>query len=137
MSAFTSVVPQLRHVLTHGRWFTPSVVVLFVGLEMFGRRAASDVHDTVGAVVLLLILAGIAMRHRVNPIPWVKRLGALLWRVAKISDRLKVDVGPDLRGTPRIPRRLPWVVYVVVLFLLAWAVAAAAVWRYCPEGWRP
>src|SRR5438477_5075520 len=100
MSALTSVVPQLRHVLTHGRWFTPSIVVLFVGLEMFGRRALSDVHDTVGAVVLLLILAGIAVRHRVNPISWVKRLGGALWWVAKFADRLKVDIGPDLRGTP-------------------------------------
>jgi len=104
---------------------------------MFGRRAASDVHDTVGAVVLLLILAGIAIRHRVNPIPWVKRLGGLLWRIAKISDRFKVDIGPDLRGTPRIPRRLPRVVYLVVFFLLCWAAGAAAVWYYCPEGWRP
>ncbi|HKB02584.1 MAG TPA: hypothetical protein VKD90_10215 [Gemmataceae bacterium] len=137
MSAFTAVVPQVRHVLTHGRWFTPSVVVLFLGLEMFGRRAASDVHDTVGAVVLLLILAGIAVRHRANPIPWVRRLGRLVWGLARAGDRFKVDIGPDLRGTPPLPRRLPTVVYICGLGLAAWAAAAAAAWYYSPEGWRP
>jgi hypothetical protein len=136
MSAFTTVVPQLRHVLTHGRWFTPLVIVLFVGLEMFGRRAISDVHDTVGAVVLLLILAGIAVRHRVNPISWVKRLGGALWWLAKFADRLKVDIGPDLRGTPALPRRLPLVVHIIGLFLAVWAAGAAVIWYYCPEGWR-
>ena len=74
---------------------------------MFGRQAMSDVHDTVGAVVLLLILAGIAVRHRANPIAWVKRLGGLVWGLARAGDRFKVDIGPDLRGTPLIPRRLP------------------------------
>lgn len=137
MSAFTNVVPQLRHVLIHGRWFTPSIVVLFVGLEMFGRRTLSDVHDTVGAVVLLLILAGIAVRHRVNPISWVRRLGGALWWVAKFADRLKVDVGPDLRGTPPLRRRLPIAVHIAGLLLAGWAVGAAAIWYYCPEGWRP
>jgi hypothetical protein len=137
MSAFTTVLPQVRQVLTHGRWFTPSVIILFLGLEMFGRQATSDVHDTVGAVVLLLILAGIAIRHRVNPIPWVKRLGGMVWNVARIADRFKVDLGPDLRGTPPIPRRLPAAFYGVGLFLATWAAGAAAVWYYCPEGWRP
>jgi hypothetical protein len=111
--------------------------VLFVGLEMFGRRAVSDVHDTVGAVVLLLILAGIAVRHRVNPISWVKRLGGALWWVAKFADRLKVDVGPDLRGTPALSRRLPAVFYIAGLILSAWVALAAVIWCFCPEGWRP
>jgi hypothetical protein len=137
MSAFTAVVPQVRHVLTHGRWFTPSVVVLFLGLEMFGRRAASDVHDTVGAVVLLLILVGIAVRHRANPIPWVRQLGRMVWGVARAGDRLKVDLGPDLRGTPPLPRRMPTAVYLFGLSLAAWAGAAAAVWYFSPAGWRP
>jgi len=137
MSTFTAVLPQVRHVLTHGRWFTPSVIVLFFGLEMFGRQAMSDVHDTVGAVVLLLILAGIAVRHRVNPIGWVKRLGGLVWGVARAGDRLKVDVGPDLRGSPPIPRRLPAAVYLVGFGLAAWAVLAGAVWYFSPGGWRP
>src|SRR6476660_4542060 len=104
MNTFATVLPQVRHVLTHGRWFTPSVVVLFLGLEMFGRRAASDVHDTVGGVVLLLILVGIAVRHRANPIPCVRQLGRMVWGVARAGDRLKVDLGPDLRGTPPLPR---------------------------------
>jgi hypothetical protein len=113
------------------------MVVLFVGLEMFGRRAASDLHDTVGAVVLLLILTGIAVRHRANPIPWVKRMGGWVWALARAADRYKVDLGPDLRGTPHIPRRLPTAVYLGGLALAAWAAAAAAVWFFSPTGWRP
>jgi len=137
MSAFTSVIPQVRHVLTHGRWFTPSIFVLFFGLEMFGRRATSDVHDTVGAIVLLMIVAGISIRHRVNQISWVKSLGALVWRIARVGDRFKVDIGPDLRGTPPLPRRLPAAFYGVVFLLGLWTGLATLVWYYSPEGWRP
>jgi len=137
MSALTSVLPQVRHVLTHGRWFTPSVIVLFVGLEMFGRQATSDVHDTVGAVVLLLIFAGIAVRHRANPIRWVKRLGGLVWGIARAGDRFKVDVGPDLRGTPPLPRRLPTAFYLIGIILLTWAVLAGVIWYFSSGGWRP
>ena len=136
MNVFATVVPQLRSLLTHGRWFTPSVVVLFLGLEMFGRRATSDIHDTVGAAVLLLILVGIAFRHRANPIPWVKRLGAMTWVLARAGDRFKVDLGPDLRGTPFIPRRMPAAVVGAGLFLTLWVGVAAVVWWYSPQGWR-
>lgn len=104
---------------------------------MFGRQATSDVHDTVGSVVLLLILAGIAVRHRVNPIRWVNGLGKLSWRVTKLADRFKVDVGPDLRGTPALPRRLPAAFHAIGFGLTVWAGLAAVVWYYCPEGWRP
>src|SRR5262245_43786645 len=137
MSAFTSVLPQVRHVLTHGRWFTPSVIVLFFGLEMFGRQAMSDVHDTVGALVLLLILAGIAIRHRANPIGWVKRLGGLVWGIARAGDRLKVDVVPDLLVTPPILRLRPFAVYLAGLVLAMWAILAGVVWYFSPGGWRP
>src|SRR3954469_17636529 len=107
MNLFHTTFPQLRHVLTHGRWFTPSVVILFFGLEMFGRRATSDVHDTVGAAVLLLILVGLALRPGAHPLLWVKGFGPIPWFVARAGDRFKVDVGPDLGGLPPIPRRLP------------------------------
>src|SRR5436305_625267 len=137
MNLFHTTFPQLRHVLAHGRWFAPSVVVVFFGLEMFGRRATSDVHDTVGAAVLLLILVGIAFRHRANPIGWVKRLGAMTWFLARAGDRFKVDLGPDLRGTPPIPRRLPGAIYAAGFVLAVWAALAAVVWCYSPQGWRP
>jgi len=137
MKLLSAVLPQFRHVLTHGRWFTPSVLVLFLGLEMFGRKATSDIHDTVGAAVLLMILAAIGLRHRANPIPWVKRLGGFLRVLSRVGDRFKVDIGPDLRGTPHIRRRLPAILYVLALFLAVWGAAAALVWYYSPHGWRP
>lgn len=137
MKLTTAVLPHFHYVLTQGRWFTPSVIVLFLGLEMFGRQATSDVHDTVGALVFLLILAGIAIRHRVNPISWVKAIGATTWHIARFADRFKVDMGPDLRGTPPFPRRLPKAVHVVGTILLAWVVLAAVIGGYFPHGWRP
>jgi len=137
MKLFTAVVPQIRHVLTHGKFFTPSVVVLFAGLEMFGRQATSDVHDTVGAVVLMMILGGITVRHRVNPIRWVKKLGAMTWYIARFGDRFKLELGPDLKGAPKLPRQLPLAYYLLVLALAAWAAGAAGVWWLAPLGWRP
>ncbi|HJZ94852.1 MAG TPA: hypothetical protein VKE40_28555, partial [Gemmataceae bacterium] len=137
MKVLSAFLPQVRRVLTHGRWFTPSVVVAFVLLEMFGRKALTDVHDTVFAVVLLLIIAGIGFRHRVNPIPWVDRLGGLVARLARLGSRFKVDLGPDLRGSPHIPRRLPDAVYALAVFFAAWSAMAATIWYYSPQGWRP
>ncbi len=131
------VLPQFHQVLTQGRWFTPSVIVLFLGLEMFGRQATTDVHDMVGVIVLLLILAGIAVRHRANPIPWVKKLGAGVWAVARLGDRLKVDIGPDLRGTPFIRRGLPLAVHLVFALLTVWVVVAALIGYASADGWRP
>src|SRR5262249_47691334 len=136
MKVLSAFLPQVRRVLTHGRWFTPSVVVAFVLLEMFGRKALTDVHDTVFAVVLLLIIAGIGFRHRVNPIPWVDRLGGLVARLARLGSRFKVDLGPDLRGSPHIPRRLPDAVYALAVFFAAWSAMAATIWYYSPQGWR-
>lgn len=136
MKLFSSVFPQIQHVLVHGRWFTPSVVVLFLGLEMFGRQATSDVHDTVGALVLMVILAGITIRHRVNPIGWVKRLGAMTWVVARLADRLKIEFGPDLRGHPTLPVRVPLLHHLILLTLVAIAAIGALVWWNFPLGWR-
>ena len=136
MKLFSAVIPQVRHVLVYGRWFTPSVVVLFVGLEMFGRKATSDVHDTVGALVLMAILAGITIRHRANPIGWVKQLGALTWVIARLGDRFRIELGPDLKGTPKLPGRVPPVYHLVLLALSAWALLAGLVWWFFPGGWR-
>ena len=76
MSAFTTVLPQVRHVLTHGRWFTPSVVVLFLGLEMFGRRA------TVGRSRHRRRRRPVAdhRRHRDSPSRQSDSVGEAIWR---------------------------------------------------------
>ena len=137
MKLFTSFIPQVQHVLVHGRWFSPSVVVLFAGLEMYGRQATSDVHDTVGAIILMMILGGITVRHRSNPIRWVKGLGAMTWFVARFGDRFKLELGPDLKGSPTLPRRLPFAFYLVVTALVCWVATAAGVWWLVPGGWRP
>ena len=133
MKLFTSFIPQVQHVLVHGRWFSPSVVVLFAGLEMYGRQATSDVHDTVGAIILMMILGGITVRHRSNPIRWVKGLGAMTWFVARFGDRFKLELGPDLKGSPTLPRRLPFAFYLVVTALVCWVATAAGVWWLLPD----
>jgi hypothetical protein len=136
MKLLTGLLPQFRDVLAHGRWFTPSVVVLCGGLELFGRTTNSDIHDTVGSVVFLMILAGIAIRHRANPIGWVKWLGARTWFLARFGDRFKVDFGPDLRCTPPIPRGYPSAFYYLVAIFLVWGGLASLTWWALPQGWR-
>lgn len=137
MKLFTSVIPQIQHVLIYGRWFTPSIIVLFAGLEMYGRKASSDVHDTVGALVFMMILAVISIRHRANPIGWVKRLGAIMWHISKFAERYRIEFGPDLKCNPPLPNRLPFIYYGIVLALIAWISVVSLIWGYSPFGWRP
>jgi hypothetical protein len=137
MKLLSSVGLQARHVLTHGRWFTPAIMVVCLGLEIFGRRNTSDVHDAGGAIILLLLISGIAVRHRANPIPWVKTLGRFFWSIGHYADLYKLEIGPDLRGTPPIRRQLPVPYYYLVAFLTLWSGLAATIWYFWPDGWRP
>ncbi|MEZ6140040.1 MAG: hypothetical protein R3B84_05665 [Zavarzinella sp.] len=113
------------------------MIVLLIGLEMYGRQATTDIHDTIGAIVLLLIMATIALRHRNNPTSWVKRLGWLVWRLAKLTDFVKLSFGPDLRGSPQIPRKMPLGYHLLLASLAAWCILGTLAWYYFPSGWRP
>ncbi len=136
MKLLTQVLPQVRQFLHQSGWFTPITLGALLALELFGRQWQSDVYDLAGAGILGLIVGTIGVRHRMAKLGWVSYLGKVMWSIARFGDRFKLDFGPDLRGTPPIPRRLPWSVKFGVLGLLAWCGGAVAVWSIAPQGWR-
>lgn len=136
MELLSQIGTHLRHILLHGRWFTTSVVILFAGLEMFGRQAGNDLHDAIGGAVFVGILACIGIRHRHHPIGWVKKLGYAVWYCSTLGERLKFDIGPDLRGEPYLRKGIPLVTYALVALFVGWIALAQLTWWAWPEGFR-
>ena len=112
------------------------VAIALFALEFFGRQSANDFYDTLGAGTLVLMVALVAIRHRMAPLDWVKYLGRQVWKLARVGDRFKIEFGPDLRGAPPIPRKLPFTVYLIGCLFIVWGVAAVALWHYLPMSWR-
>ncbi len=136
MELLSQLGTHLRQLLLNGRWFTPAVIALLACLELFGRQTTNDLHDVVGGAVLVAILAGIGIRHRHKPIGWVKKLGYAVWYCSTLGERLKFDIGPDLRGEPVIRKGVPLISYALFALLLVWIAVAEAVWSLRPEGFR-
>ncbi len=136
MKLLTSVFPRNGRVLPSGGWFTLAVCAFLIGLEVAGRYATTDVHDALGAFVLVAVGLAVVARHRREPLSWVNRLTALGRRAAGAFAWLRYDHGIDLRGTPPLPRRTPPVVFVFALMVAAWGALAAGLWVAFPTGWR-
>jgi hypothetical protein len=137
MRSFAAALPKVRQFVPSGHGLvTLTFAVLLVGLELIGRLAGSDLHDGLAGLVLAAAVALVAARHRRDPIPWVGWLRDRLTRLAGRLERARYDHGIDLRGTPRLPRKLPPVVWWVLAGLVGWAAAAALAWYAYPGGWR-
>lgn len=136
MKLLTSVLPRGGRLFTEGGWFTLAVCAFVVGLEVFGRYAATDFHDGLAGCALLIAAGTVAARHRRTPLGWVRALAAWGRRVGESFSALKYDHGIDLRGTPPVPRRTPPAVWLLAVMLVAWAGCAAAAWAAFPTGWR-
>lgn len=136
MKLLNSVLPRGGRLLTDGGWFTLGVCGFVVGLEVFGRYAATDFHDGLAGLALLVGTAAVASRHRRAPLGWVTGFGNRLRRVGGALAGLRYDHGIDLRGTPPVPRHTPPAVWLLALVLVAWAGLAAAAWAAFPAGWR-
>ncbi len=137
MRLLAATLPRVRRLVPSGHGLvTLTFVGLLIGLELLGRQAGSDVHDALAALALASAVALVAARHRRHPLPWVNWLGGRLGRLAERLDRVRYDHGIDLRGSPRLPRRLPPVVWWAVAALAAWAALAATAWLLFPGGWR-
>jgi hypothetical protein len=136
MKLLTQTLPQVRQIVRQGGWFSPALIASTFALEFFGRKSANDFYDTLGAGSLVLLIAIVAIRHRAEPLGWVKYLGRQVWRVSRFADHFKIDFGPDLRGTPPIPRKLPLSVHLTIGLLFVWSAAALSLWYYLPTGWR-
>lgn len=107
-----------------------------MALEFFGRQSANDFYDVLGASALIVLVAAVVIRHRMSSLRWVERLSRQAGKLSKFADRFKLDFGPDLRGTPPIPRKLPKSIHLTIAVLLVWAVGAALLWDFLPNSWR-
>ena len=98
MKLLTSVVPRGARLLPSGCWFTLAFVGCLAGLEVLGRQSTSDVHDGLAAVALLAAGIGVAVRHKRQPLPWIRSL--IGWSRRRLSSLawLHYDHGVDLRN---------------------------------------
>ncbi len=137
MKLLSSTGLQLRRLLHTNNWFTLVVVSVLVGLEWFGRMATSDLHDTLGAGILLAVGVFVGLRHRQEPLPWVQRLIDGSRSLGRwVFHRLNVELGMDLRLSPPIPQRLPKGTLLYVLLTTVWLCSSLLIWQHFPQGWR-
>jgi hypothetical protein len=136
MKLLTSVLPRGSRVRPAGYAFTVLVVGSLAGLEVAGRYATSDTHDGLAALLLTGIGAAVALRHRREPLAWVRIFTGWCRRAVASLSWLRYDHGIDLRGTPPLPRRTPRIVWGLALALAAWGVLAGVAWVAFPDGWR-
>jgi hypothetical protein len=137
MRLLAATLPRFRRLVPSGHGLvTLTFVGLLIGLELIGRLAGSDLHDGLAGLVLASAVALVAARHRRYPLPWVNWLGGRLGRLAGRLDRVRYDHGIDLRGTPRLPRKLPPIVWGLLAALVGWAALAGLAWLLFPGGWR-
>jgi hypothetical protein len=136
MKLRTQTFPQVRQLLQQGGWFSPALLLALLALEIFGRQSSTDSYDTVGATALVLLGALVALRHRSSPLGWIGFLSRQMGRLVRFADRFKIEFGPDLRGAPPIPHKLPGSVFLIIGALLAWTAAAVAAWSCLPASWR-
>lgn len=136
MKLLSSLSPRIGRVLPGGGWFTVALCAFVVGLEVAGRWATSDVHDGLGACLLLTAGIAVALRHKHRPLPWVSKLGALGRSAVERFAWLRYDHGVDLRGTPPVPRGTPALAGATVVLFVLWGAVAAGLWALFPDGWR-
>jgi hypothetical protein len=136
MKLLTQTLPQVRQSLRQGGWFGPSLIASIVALEFFGRRSANDFYDTVGAAALVLLAGLVAVRHRMAPIGWVKFMGRQFGKLVRFSERFKIEFGPDLRGAPPLPRKIPGFVNAGLALLALWCAGSVALWMNVGGSWR-
>src|SRR5262245_27143007 len=128
MKLLTSIFPRNGRLLPAGGWFTLAIFAFVIGLEVLGRQATNDFHDALACFALVAAGFVIFARHRREPLPWISRLIALGRRLTNSISWLRYDHGIDLRGTPPLPRRTPFLVFVLAVLLVAWGALAAAAW---------
>ena len=134
MRLLESAFPRLSRLVPPGRFFVGVfVAALVVALELVGRLALHDLHDSLAACVLIGAGALALARHKGRPWPGTRFARR---RLVRLFEHVRGNYGIDLRGTPPLPPRTPSGGWVVLLILLAWTAVAASVWWLCPSGWR-
>src|SRR5438477_569761 len=78
MKLLPSVSVRRLRTLPPGTGFTLAVCGCLVGLEVLGRLVASDLQDVLGVFALIGLGLTVALRHRREPLPWVRGLAAVV-----------------------------------------------------------
>jgi hypothetical protein len=138
MKAIVAVLPDLRRIVPHGHgWFTLWIAAVLIGLELFGRAAATaDYHDVLAAIVFLSAASIAAIRHRKDPHPWLSWLGGWTETGLRRLARIRHEIGIDFRGDPPLPRKLPRAVPLGFLTVLLVGGLFVTGWAVQPDGWR-
>lgn len=122
-----------------GSWvqvgFTAVVLASLVTLEVVGRRAATDVQDSLYALVLLGLVGAVAVWHRRRPLQWVEWLLRRGEQLLKQLKSVRYAHGIDFRGTPALPRGLPAGLWATG-FTFVLLAAAGVGWEFAVGGWR-
>lgn len=138
MKVVTALLPNISRWVPQGHgWFTLWCVVVAVGMEIFGRMAATgDYHDLLAAIILFCAGTFAIVRQKNEPHPALARFGEWLIGIERALVSLKHEIGLDYRGDPPIGQRTPRKLWAIPVFFLILACVFAAIWRMNPDGWR-
>ena len=133
MRLLSTALPRLARLVPPGRVLVTGLFAgLVVALECFGRVAANDWADGLAALALVAGVVLVGVRHKRQPLGWVRWLAGRAGRLV----RLGYQHGHDLRGVPPYPARLPGVAWWAAGGLAGWAAVAGAVGLAVPGGLR-
>lgn len=116
--------------------FSALVVAAIFGLEIAGRYAESDRHDGLAALTLVCLIGLVSIWHRHRPLHWVEWLQESSFRLQNYLLQTSYEFGMDLRGTPKVPNRLPSGIWLLASVIIAWGAFSVVVWYLLPGGWR-
>lgn len=124
MQLLVRVVRTFRHLFGSNGWPTLGFATAAMILEFLGRKSTtSDWHDLVLAAGLVSLLAVVIWWHQRSPLPWVLPILQVFRLAGRWLQQWSVEIGYDLRLTPRVKRGLPPIVHGVGLGLCLWMIA--------------
>jgi hypothetical protein len=136
MNLLSVTILQVKRFFRNPSAFSALILFALVGLEILGRRSPSDFFDTVAGTALLFLGILVVRRHRTDRLPWVDRIQQLLKKFLRSTHRFNIDLGLDLRGEPRLRRRIPPGIFLLFLIFSTANILAFAIWHWFPNGWR-
>lgn len=136
MSLLVRFARDFTRIATPNVGFTLAIAGSLAGVELLGRQSATDLHDLMAVLVLVMLCAVVAMRQKRSPLPWLAAMGQRIGWLAERFHKNTFEIGLDLRGSPPVKRGAPPIVLVLALVFAVWAGVATLVAAECPRGLR-